>query len=115
VDPGERARVDPELGSVEDLDAGVLLTVERGHDGRGRSGLAAQLEREVRVVEPEPEVVLVGRRELGRAARRDREGLDIEDAPYRDKAVAVAVGVGVGVEVGVGVGVDSHLPALPAL
>ena len=48
VDLSERA-LDLELGGVEDLDAGVLLTVERGHGGRGRSGLAAQLEREVRL------------------------------------------------------------------
>src|SRR5579859_324912 len=50
---GQRTRVDRELGGVEGLDAGVLLAVERGHGRDLRTGLAAQGERQVGVVEPQ--------------------------------------------------------------
>ena len=96
ADSGQRARVDRELGGVEGLDAGVLLAVERGHGRDLRAGLAAQGERQVGVVEPQAEVVLVGRRERGGAAERHGEGLAVEDAANRGPADAVAVGVDVG-------------------
>jgi len=58
----QRARVVRELAGVEHLDAGVLLTVERGHDRRGGPGLAAELERLPRAVEPQAQMELVSGR-----------------------------------------------------
>jgi len=69
VDVGQRPGVDRELRGVHDLDAGVLLAVERRHGRHGGAGLTAQVERDAGVVEPDAEMVLVGRRERGGAAQ----------------------------------------------
>src|SRR5215470_15448426 len=93
---GQRARVDRELRGVEHLDARVLLPVERRHDRRRRAGLAAKLERGLRVVEPKPQVVLVRRGERDGAAGGHREGLRVKDALYGGAPVALVVGVDIG-------------------
>ena len=65
VDVGQRSGGDRELRGVHDLDAGVLLPVERGHARHGGTRLTAEVEGDVGIVEPDTQVVLVGGREGG--------------------------------------------------
>src|SRR5215831_18249467 len=63
VDPRQRSRVDGELRGVQHLDARVLFAVERRDDRLSCSWLTALVERELRAVEPQAQVELVGGRE----------------------------------------------------
>src|SRR5579885_589957 len=88
----EWASVVREVAGVEDLNPSVLLAVEGCDDRAGLARLAAELERHVRIIEPETQVILMcsaeGRR---RAAGGDGECLDIEDTAHAHAAFAVVI------------------------
>src|SRR5579859_595447 len=92
-DVRKRASVIREVAGVQHLNTGVLFAIER-RDNRVvliMPRLAAQFGRYFGVIEPEAEVILMGCREGCRAAGRDGECLDIEDAAHAHAAVAVTV------------------------
>src|SRR5579872_3643715 len=79
-----RERAGVVVAGIQHLDTGILRAVER-RNNRGRlAWLAAQVERDFRIVEPEAQVVLVRGRKNNRRiliiAKRDGKRLDIENA-----------------------------------
>src|SRR5438045_8280792 len=70
----------------------MLLAVERGHNWFLLPRLTSQFERNLRIVEPEAKVELMGWGKLRcGAARGNREGLRVEDAAYLYTTIAVTV------------------------
>src|SRR5262249_31471920 len=75
---------------------GVLLAVERRHDRASGTDFTSEVERQLRTVEPQPEVVLARGRDGRRWVRRHRESLLVEDASHGGGAVALSPGVHIG-------------------
>ena len=62
----------------------MLRTIEWRDDGLSLTRLTAEIERHLRTIEPEAEMILVGGCKCRRGAtRRDRERFDIEDTTHR--------------------------------
>src|SRR5258706_3430836 len=82
------ASVVREVTCIEHLDACMLLTIERCDDWLRLTGFAAEIERHLRIIEPEAQVILVGwwERDTTVVTKGNRERLHVEDALHCDAA-----------------------------
>lgn len=69
----------------------MLYTIEWGDDWAGCTWFAAKVERDVRIVEPEAQVVLMSCTKCCCTTRRDGKCLFVEDALYRHTACASTI------------------------
>ncbi len=94
-DVGEGTGVIREVTGVENLNARMLLAIERRNDWLSLTGFAAKVERHLRIVKPEAQVILVcgWEGDIAVITKGNREGFHIENALYSNAASADAVGL----------------------
>jgi hypothetical protein len=73
----------------------MLLTIERCDDWLRLTGFTTQIERHLRIIEPEAQVILVGwwERDTTVITKGNRESLHVEDALHSNAASAAAIGL----------------------